>query len=134
MDVRAQQLFLSKGDDNWRLPLYELLLMSADLQCTDLQHKLYATMHLASDYVDGSIQVDCTETTFELLLYAIEYHIKCNKNIEFLLSAYSLHVPQPDNTYGRLFPTWFPCGWLLPQRSDEGDHAHVDSGARWSNV
>lgn len=112
---KARDLILAKRSNNWQKLLYRVLEQSSKLDTTNPCDMLYASMHLASDYEEGSIQIDYTKIVLDVLFDAIEYHVRHNSNVEFLDEVHA----RSDLT--RRIPTWFPIAW-----QDSKDLAHAE--------
>lgn len=113
---KARDLILAKRSNSWQKPLYRILDQSSKMDTTNPCDLLYASMHLASEYEEGSIQVDYSRNVLDVLFDAIEYHVRHNNNVEFLAEVHA----RPYLTR-RGLPTWFPIAWLDPK-----DLAHAE--------
>jgi hypothetical protein len=88
-------------------------LMSTDLEMTKPQDRLYALMHLASDYDDGGITVDYSKSGIGTAVDAARYHVQVHCDLRFLTKAY-LEACGDTNDYQeetRDIPTWLPYSW-----------------------
>lgn len=72
---------------------------------------LYALMHMANDYEEGAIRVNYSKSRLEVMLDAAEYHVRRNKDVQFLYFVQM--TTDLDRPYNRMFPTWIPPSWLL---------------------
>jgi hypothetical protein len=90
------------------------LLFTPHLYVSQPQDRLYSLMHLAKDYVDGSIEVDYAKTSLEVMMDAAAYHVRSHHDLQFL---YSTRLVAKNNTNEvehehLLMPTWLPRSWL----------------------
>jgi hypothetical protein len=90
------------------------ILCFKNLHVSQPQDRLYAVMHLARDYKDGSIEVDYAKTIVEVMLDAAAYHVRCHRDLRFL---YSTRLRGSNNGNENrdeplLKPTWLPQSWL----------------------
>jgi hypothetical protein len=90
------------------------LLFTERLYISQPQDRLYALMHLAKDYVDGSIEVDYTKTSLEVMMDAAAYHVRSHHDLRFL---YRTCLVAKNNTNDEEYehlprPTWLPQSWL----------------------
>ncbi|KAH7071890.1 heterokaryon incompatibility protein-domain-containing protein [Paraphoma chrysanthemicola] len=80
------------------------------------QDRLYAIMHLANDYEEGSINVDYSKSSVQIMLEAASYHVNRNGD----LGEYFLHITNwqeeldPDERVleQEVIPTWNPRIWF----------------------
>jgi hypothetical protein len=95
-----------------RLDLFELLSIR-DLYVSQPQDRLYALMHLAKDYVDGSIEVDYSKTRLEVMMDAAAYHVRLHHDLRFLHQTCLVAKKNTnDDEYEHLpHPTWLPQSW-----------------------
>jgi hypothetical protein len=90
----------------WTLAI--LLLEGFDV--TVQQDRVYAIMHLASDYEDGGITVDYSKSMVEVAIDAAIYHVQTHSNLSFLVSA-CLRSDHDEAENSRHHPTWLPHPW-----------------------
>jgi hypothetical protein len=90
------------------------LLFTEHLYVSEPQDRLYALMHLAKDYVDGSIEVDYAKTSLEVMMDAAAYQVRSHHDLRFL---YKTCLAAKNNTNDEEYehlphPTWLPQSWL----------------------
>lgn len=97
--------------------LLGLLDTCRNLESEEDRDHLYGLMHLAYDYEDGSIKVDYTISRTAVMVSALEYHMRRNKNINFLLKTCLDRRVPPTDDKGDSFdvPTWVPKYWITGQ-------------------
>jgi hypothetical protein len=90
------------------------ILCFKDLYVSQPQDTLYAAMHLARDYEDGSIEVDYAKTIVEVMLDAAAYHVRCHRDLRFLYLSYLRGRDNGDDNRDEFLPkpTWLPQRWL----------------------
>jgi hypothetical protein len=78
------KMFAAHGEQRVRHGLLTLLDASSNMQVSRGQDRLYAIMHLADDYEEGSIIVDYKKTKEQVMVDAAAYHISQHRNLDFL--------------------------------------------------
>ncbi|KAF2034251.1 hypothetical protein EK21DRAFT_97703 [Setomelanomma holmii] len=78
------------------------------------QDRVYAIMHLASDYEEGGIVVDYTKPLMEVMIDVAVYHNIQHRNFDFLHASRleSTKVVGSGAQDQLLAPTWIPECWL----------------------
>lgn len=95
--------------------LINLLRQTSDLESSRFHDRLYAVMHLADDFYENDIEVDYNKTASQIMLDAIDHHIRRHRNLRFL--NYSFRSDFDEIGYAERnsecsFPTWIPRRWL----------------------
>jgi hypothetical protein len=89
-DVKANSSHYSKrlapamNIPNSKHTLMKLLERTAILEATDSRDKLYAIMHLAHDYNEGSIPVDYKRSVVDVMISAVRYFVEFQRTLDFL--------------------------------------------------
>jgi hypothetical protein len=96
--------------------LYDLceLLALQDLHITKPQDRVYALMHLAKNYEDGSLVVDYAKSRNEVMVEAAAYHVRVHRDLRFLDSTCLRAINNGHENEDEYLqkPTWLPQSWF----------------------
>jgi hypothetical protein len=108
------KMFAARGEQRVRYMLLTLLDASSNMQVSMGQDRLYAIMHLAKDYEEGSIIVDYNKTEEQVMVDAAAYHISQHRNLEFLYESMQNDIQRAANFESNetIGPTWIPNEWM----------------------
>jgi len=110
----AIEMFAIHGDQRLKHDLVVLLTRSGGMQVSKGHDRLYALMHLAGDYEEGSITVDYNKNAQQVMADAVVYHINLHQNLNFLTESFrdgaeATANSRPDENN---CPTWIPEEWM----------------------
>jgi hypothetical protein len=122
------EMFATRGEHRKQWDIATLLRSSVWLQASRGHDRLYALMHLAKGYEDGSIIVDYNKTVEQVMTDAAAYYISQHQDLDFLIDSFQDDVsagdqPEQEET---VCLTWMPQAWM--GRSSRGSSVNRPVG------